>query len=82
MSYLTDEIASQPECWSKAIGMAGSVESALPGPGERVAAQPLDFHERTDSPVHGHPPGPQTNVHNNPWQRKLATLVHAIQIDV
>jgi fructoselysine-6-P-deglycase FrlB-like protein len=38
MSYLTDEIASQPECWSKAIEMAGSAENALPGPGERVAA--------------------------------------------
>ena len=38
MSYLTDEIASQPECWSKAIEMAGSAESALPRPGERVAA--------------------------------------------
>jgi len=38
MSYLTDEIASQPECWSKAIEMAHSVASALPGPGERVAA--------------------------------------------
>ena len=38
MSYLMDEIASQPECWSKAIGLAGSAESALPGPGERVAA--------------------------------------------
>ena len=38
MSYLTDEIASQPECWSKAIEMAGSVASALPAPGERVAA--------------------------------------------
>ncbi len=38
MSYLTDEIASQPECWSKAIEMAGSAESALPGPRERVAA--------------------------------------------
>ena len=38
MSYLTDEIASQPDCWSKAIDMAGSAESALPGPGERVAA--------------------------------------------
>ena len=37
MSYLTDEIASQPECWSKAIETAGSAESALPGPGERVA---------------------------------------------
>jgi len=38
MSYLTDEIASQPECWSKAIETAGSAESALPRPGERVAA--------------------------------------------
>ena len=38
MSFLADEIASQPECWSKAIEMAGSAESALPGPGERVAA--------------------------------------------
>ncbi|MGH3235893.1 MAG: SIS domain-containing protein [Streptosporangiaceae bacterium] len=38
MSHLTDEIASQPECWSKAIEMAGSAESALPAPGERVAA--------------------------------------------
>jgi CRISPR-associated protein Cas5a/b/c len=38
MSYLTDEIASQPECWSKAIEMAGSAESALPAAGERVAA--------------------------------------------
>jgi fructoselysine-6-P-deglycase FrlB-like protein len=38
MSYLTDEIASQPECWSKAIEMADSVGSVLPGPGERVAA--------------------------------------------
>jgi fructoselysine-6-P-deglycase FrlB-like protein len=38
MSYLTDEIASQPECWSKAIEMAGPAAAALPGPGERVAA--------------------------------------------
>src|SRR5215469_9721117 len=38
MSYLTDEIASQPGCWSRAIGMAGSAGSALPRPGERVAA--------------------------------------------
>ncbi len=38
MSHLTDEIASQPGCWSKAIKMAGSAESALPRPGERVAA--------------------------------------------
>ena len=38
MSYLTDEIASQPGCWSRAIEMAGSAGSALPGPRERVAA--------------------------------------------
>ena len=38
MSYLTDEIASQPGCWSMAIGMARSAGPALPGPGERVAA--------------------------------------------
>ena len=38
MSYLTDEIASQPGCWSKAIETAGSAESALPRAGERVAA--------------------------------------------
>jgi CRISPR-associated protein Cas5a/b/c len=38
MSYLTDEIASQPECWSRAIEMAGSAGPALPATGERVAA--------------------------------------------
>ena len=38
MSYLTDEIASQHGCWSRAIEMAGSAGMALPGPGERVAA--------------------------------------------
>jgi len=38
LSYLAEEVASQPECWSKAIEMAGSAESALPRPGERVAA--------------------------------------------
>ncbi len=38
MSYLTDEIASQPGCWSKAIETADSADSALPRPGERVAA--------------------------------------------
>jgi len=38
MSYLTDDIASQPACWSRAIELAGSAGSALPGPGERVAA--------------------------------------------
>ena len=37
MSYLTEEIASQPECWTKAIEMAASAEAeaALPRPGER-----------------------------------------------
>ena len=38
MSYLTDEIASQPECWSRAIEMASSAGLALPATGERVAA--------------------------------------------
>jgi fructoselysine-6-P-deglycase FrlB-like protein len=40
MSYLTQEIAGQPECWAKAIEMAASseAEAALPRPGERVAA--------------------------------------------
>src|SRR6516165_2919101 len=37
MSHLMDEIASQPECWAKAIELAASAESALPAPGERVA---------------------------------------------
>src|SRR6201995_1056665 len=38
MSYLTDEIASQPGCWSRAIGMAGRAGSARPGRGGRLAA--------------------------------------------
>src|SRR5947208_4805100 len=38
LSHLTDEIASQPACWSRAIELAGSAGAALPGPGERVAA--------------------------------------------
>jgi fructoselysine-6-P-deglycase FrlB-like protein len=37
MSYLMDEIASQPECWAKAIEVAASAARALPVPGERVA---------------------------------------------
>ena len=37
MSYLMDEIASQPECWVKAIELAASEGSVLPAPGERVA---------------------------------------------
>jgi fructoselysine-6-P-deglycase FrlB-like protein len=38
MSHLTDEIASQPECWTKAIEAApAATERALPERGERVA---------------------------------------------
>ena len=37
MSYLRDEIASQPECWDRAIQMAARTGSVLPEPGERVA---------------------------------------------
>jgi fructoselysine-6-P-deglycase FrlB-like protein len=37
MSHLVDEIASQPGCWAKAIGLAASAGSALPDAGERVA---------------------------------------------
>jgi fructoselysine-6-P-deglycase FrlB-like protein len=37
MSYLADEIASQPECWAKAIEMAASAGPALPARGERAA---------------------------------------------
>ncbi len=36
MSYLTDEIASQPECWAKAIEVAAAAR-VLPERGERVA---------------------------------------------
>ena len=37
MSHLTEEIASQPGCWSTAIETADAAGSALPGAGERVA---------------------------------------------
>ena len=37
MSHLMDEIASQPECWAKAIELAASAGAALPVAGERVA---------------------------------------------
>ena len=37
MSHLMDEIASQPECWAKAIELAPSAGPALPAAGERVA---------------------------------------------
>jgi fructoselysine-6-P-deglycase FrlB-like protein len=38
VSHLMEEIASQPECWAKAIELAASAGPALPEPGERVAA--------------------------------------------
>ncbi len=38
MSHLTEEIASQPECWAEAIEAAASAGSALPASGARVAA--------------------------------------------
>ena len=34
MSHLVEEIASQPECWAKAIEMAASAGPALPARGE------------------------------------------------
>jgi fructoselysine-6-P-deglycase FrlB-like protein len=37
VSFLMDEVASQPECWAKAIEMAAVAGPALPAPGERVA---------------------------------------------
>ena len=39
MGHVDEEIASQPECWSRAIALAGepSTVEALPAPGERVA---------------------------------------------
>ena len=37
MPYVTEEIASQPECWSRAIELATRSQAALPAPGERVA---------------------------------------------
>jgi len=37
MSYLVEEITSQPECWAKAIEMAASAGPALPARDERVA---------------------------------------------
>ena len=37
MSFLLEEVASQPECWSRAIETAALAGPALPAPGERVA---------------------------------------------
>lgn len=36
-TYVAAEIAAQPECWRKAATLSGSVASALPAKGERVA---------------------------------------------
>lgn len=38
MSHLSDEIASQPECWAEAIELAASARAELPARGARVAA--------------------------------------------
>lgn len=37
MGYVDAEIASQPECWSRAAELAAAGHPGLPGPGERVA---------------------------------------------
>ena len=37
MSYVAEEIASQAECWPRAIALAARSQAALPKPGERVA---------------------------------------------
>jgi fructoselysine-6-P-deglycase FrlB-like protein len=38
MSFLMDEVVSQPECWAQAIELAAEAGPALPVAGERVAA--------------------------------------------
>ncbi|GAA4005839.1 sugar isomerase [Streptomyces sp. NBC_01352] len=37
MTHVEDELASQPECWTRAAVMAPEHAGALPAPGERVA---------------------------------------------
>ncbi|HEX6446424.1 MAG TPA: sugar isomerase [Streptosporangiales bacterium] len=37
MSFVEEEIASQPDCWARAAGLAPDVAEALPAAGERVA---------------------------------------------
>jgi fructoselysine-6-P-deglycase FrlB-like protein len=37
MSFLLDEVATQPECWAQAIELAAAAGPALPAAGERVA---------------------------------------------
>src|SRR5690349_5792717 len=38
MAYVDEEIASQPDCWRRAIALAAASADALPRPGERIAA--------------------------------------------
>lgn len=38
MQFVTEEIASQPDCWRRAAELAGRIDAILPRPGERVAA--------------------------------------------
>lgn len=37
MAHIEGEIASQPDCWRRAVSLAGQVAERLPRPGERVA---------------------------------------------
>lgn len=37
MSYVDEELTSQPECWTQALDVLPAVREALPLPGERVA---------------------------------------------
>jgi fructoselysine-6-P-deglycase FrlB-like protein len=37
MTFVEDEIASQPTCWQRAVEQAGAFARTLPQPGERVA---------------------------------------------
>ncbi|WP_344417341.1 sugar isomerase [Amycolatopsis minnesotensis] len=36
-SFMDEEIASQPECWQRAVGLADELGAELPAPGRRVA---------------------------------------------
>jgi fructoselysine-6-P-deglycase FrlB-like protein len=38
MSYVSDEISTQPDCWVEAAALAAVVDGSLPADGERVAA--------------------------------------------
>jgi fructoselysine-6-P-deglycase FrlB-like protein len=37
VAHVDEELASQPECWTRAVGLVVEAGPALPGPGERVA---------------------------------------------